>query len=194
LSIANEWLGLIAHIHGDLAGYYLAPMSLMFTAQSDEDVTGDIAQLVMKSMFSASDYFAAADDEDISYQAASLDVTDEQMTDEDISSSVGSRYSSLIKETANGYCIDNNVWLGYTNGSIYTTNDENMIASACAPAEKPISSNLSSLMKNRRFVFFFNMGLASGYTTMIDDADFKNLVNAFSRFIEKTQFVTISMK
>ncbi|MBO4722617.1 MAG: DUF4836 family protein, partial [Muribaculaceae bacterium] len=200
----DSLLGILGDINGNLAGYMVAPLDVMFAVESKDNSADRIAELVNSlgdlgtSGFTDAPDFANAD---LSYEPAQF--TDDETLDDDEDYDYGDSYdlgygqsSFSIEKTADGYCCSDgsmNFWFGNKNGALYFTNNESLKSSAFKKADKPVPSELVSFATSRRFMYFINLGKVKDYTSAMDK-DVKKAFNAFDEIVSKISYITFSMK
>lgn len=187
--IFETLLRVLDGINGDLAGYLVVPGDVLVAVKSKSDISTDVAELLVR--VTASTESSDCIDDDTLAELDTAAVSED--SDVDYSSGFG-RFSPYIKETSNGYYLtEQGLWLGYNNGAIYFTNNERLTSSAFKNDDTSLPSNLSSFIKDHRFVMFLNVGKLSSYTPILPKND-KKVINAFSEVIKKIKYVTLSMK
>lgn len=199
----DSLLGILGDLDGNLAGYMVAPLDVMFAVESKGNTADKIAELVNSLGDLGTSGFADVPDfanADLSYEPAQY-TDDETLDDEDYdygdSYDTGYGNSSFtVEKTADGYlCSDGstNFWFGNKNGALYFTNNESLKSSAFKKADKPVPSELVSFATSRRFMYFINLGKVKDYTSAMDK-DVKKAFNAFDEIVSKISYITFSMK
>lgn len=97
-----------------------------------------------------------------------------------------------LKETSNGYCYNDELWFGYAENAMWFTSENKEVKSPFAKADKPISSNLADFMKDHYFVMFINMDKLKK-SSIKSDSD-KKVFDAYAEIINKTEYITFSIK
>lgn len=200
--IFENLLSVLANVKGDLAGYFAIPDDLIAAVETKGDITRDIAELLLRItaasespglMEGDDDNYAAANDS-VAVNSQEIAQTPENIAQDDVDYSSGfGCFSPYIKETNNGYVIKDKLWIGYNNGAIYFANNKYLTTSAFEKADTTIPSYLSSFIKSRRFVMFFNVDKVLSYSVVFGDKAKKQL-NAYAQVVEKIKYVTISMR
>ena len=208
--LLNTLLGVISDIDGNLAGYMVAPLDMMFAVESKGNTADKIAELInsienQSNVPSYADYGSYADSvATLSYEPAQFEYPDTDDVDfddyEDYDFDYDSGYGSssmTIDRTTDGYCLSqgygSKYWFGNKNGALYFTNNESLISSTFKKADKPVPSEFVSFATSRRFIYFLNLGKVRDYTAAMDD-DVKKAFNAFDEIVSKINYITFSMK
>ncbi|MBR5117877.1 MAG: DUF4836 family protein [Muribaculaceae bacterium] len=197
--IYDAYLKIIGDIDGNFAGYFAAPLDIMFAVESKDNTAQRIAELIQN--LDTPSFASFSDEPEFIEDDTAVDEDfDEEVVEEEEDDDFGYDYgrpSSTIVERGDGFCYNDGsgtqFWFGNKNGALYFTSKESLISSVYKKADKPISSEMVSFATSRRCVYFLNVDKAKDFSSGLDK-ETKKVFNAFEEVISKIKFLTFSMK
>ena len=182
-------IDVINKIDGDIV-YYCADVDALPLPRSYGSEMGQMCLIVESDDFTNDivDLLSDSNNDNYNEDDSALAYEDEYGYGDSYSYSSG----PSLEETANGYCIDNSAWFGYSNGAMwFTTKDKKIVP--FEKADDPVPSFFTDFVKDHCFVLYVNLASVKSLKSQLGSKE-KRQLNAFSEFFDKTKFITLSMK